>query len=390
VERLSIATICFSGTVGGLELATLRRGAELKARGHHVVAILPDSAALAEQAARLGLQYLTLTPALHYADPFAAARLRRIFERESTQLVLVARTRDLSTAMLAAGHDRAVVLYQQMQSGLDKRDWFHDRVYRRLDGCITITRLGRDDLERHTVLAPEKITTIPYPIDARHFSSQRIDRSSARRAYGVADDAFVVGIVGGFNPGKGQLELLEAIEIAAQRSPVFARSVSAILVGIREADDSAYVHRLEELRASLRFAGRIGFFPFANDTRLAYRAMDVFVLASHCETFGMVLQEAMAMGTPVIGTDCAGVPEIIRDGTTGVLVRPRDPAELADAILYLFADATLRERLASRARESVIERYDPERHYEAFESALFAALERRRGMTLRIRRDTAR
>lgn len=383
---LSIATICFSTTVGGLELATLRRGAELQSHGHRVVAVLPEAPALALHAERLGLRHVALTPAMKYADPFAASRLRSFLERESVDLLFVARTRDLSTSMLAAGHDRAVVLYQQMQSGLDKRDWFHDRVYRRLDGCVTITDRGRRDLIEHTALAAEKITTIPYPIDASHFHPDAIDRQEARTLYGVADEAFVVGIVGGFTPGKGQRELLEAAGLAAREDDGLAARLHVIAIGMREGDAGPYIHELESVRASLPFADRVGFHPFANDTRAAYRAMDLFVLASHCETFGMVLQEAMAMGTPVIGTDCGGVPEIIRDGATGLLVPPKDVRELADAILYLYRDATLRGRLSARARQYVIERYDPVRRYEALERALDTALARRRGMVRRLPR----
>jgi D-inositol-3-phosphate glycosyltransferase len=387
---LSIVTICFSATVGGLELATLRRGAELQAHGHRVLSVLPDSPGLIAQAERLGLAHVTIVPTMKYADPIAAARLRAVLERAGAEVLLVARTADLSTSMLAAGHDRAVVLYQQMQSGLDKRDWFHDRVYRRLDGCITITRRGREDLERCTAIAPEKITTIPYPIDAEHFTPLAVDRVEARGQFGIAPGAFVVGIVGGFNPSKGQREFLEALELAAQVNGAFASRVHAIMVGIREGDADEYVAELEAIRARLPFADRVGFYPFANDTRPAYRAMDLFVLASHCETFGMVLQEAMAMGTPVIGTDCGGVPEIVRDGTAGVLVPPKDVRELADAILYLFADPTLRERLAARARQIVVDRYDLTRQYEAFEQALVDALERRRAMARRIPRGRDR
>ena len=239
--HLSIATICFSTTVGGLELATLRRGAELRAHGHHVIAVLPESTGLIEQAVRLGLDVVTITPSMKYADPLAASRLRAVLMRFDVDVLLVARTRDLSTAMLAAGHDRAVVLYQQMQSGLNKRDWFHDRVYRRLDGCITITRRGREDLEHCTVIAPEKIVTLPYPVDADYFSPERIDRSDARRSFGLGDDAFVVGLVGGFNEQKGQRELIEAVALAAERNRSFAERVRVMLVGIREGDASEYV-----------------------------------------------------------------------------------------------------------------------------------------------------
>ena len=106
----AVATVCFSGTVGGLELATLRRAAEMQSRGHRVIAVLPDSPGLIEQASRLGLRHAVIRTSLRYADPFAAARLHSILEREAVDVLLVARTRDLSTAILAAGNERAVVM----------------------------------------------------------------------------------------------------------------------------------------------------------------------------------------------------------------------------------------------------------------------------------------
>src|SRR5207253_5737593 len=71
---------------------------------------------------------------------------------------------------------------------------------------------------------------------------------------------------------------------------------SDLIVGERAGDVSDYVRELHRMRDAMTIARRVTFHPFTNDTRPAYRAMDVFVLASHCETFGMVLQEAMEIG----------------------------------------------------------------------------------------------
>jgi glycosyltransferase involved in cell wall biosynthesis len=374
---MRIATVCFSRTVGGLELATLRRGAELRARGHHVIAVLPDAPDLTRHADRLGLPVDRITPTLSYLDLPAARKLNTVLLRDEIDLILVARTRDLSTAMLGAGPRPAVVLYQQMQSGIDKHDWFHNKIFKRLDGCVAITRKVRDEMTTHTVLPEEKIAVVPYGIDADHFSPEAISRSEARAMFGIPDDRFVVGIVGGFDPGKGQREFIEALGIAAAREPELAGRVHALMVGERPSDASEYVAELRKLRDALPFADRVEFHPFADDPRPVYRALDAFVLASHSETFGMVLQEAMAMGAPSIGTDSGGVPEIITDGETGLLVPPKDPEAIAGALLRLYRDPGLRERLSAAARAFVLEAYDMERQYAAFERALLDAIERR-------------
>jgi len=375
---MRITTVCFSKTVGGLELATLRRGAELRERGHHVTAVLPDAPDLIRHAEMMGLAVDRITPAVPYLDLAAARKLSMVFQREETELALVARTRDLSTTMIAAGRDIAVALYQQMQSGIDKHDWFHNKVFRRLDACITITRRVREELVKNTVLAPEKITVIPYGVDTARFSPEAISREEARAHFTLPGDAFVVGIVGGFNPGKGQRELIEALRIAASLDDALAGTLHGLLVGERAGDSSEYGEELRQLRDALPFADRVTFHPFADDPRKAYRALDIFVLASHSETFGMVLQEALAMGVPSIGTEAGGVPEIIADGEHGVLVPPKDPEALAHAIVRLYRDPELRARLRERALDFVRDAYDHARQYEALERTLTGAIAQRR------------
>jgi glycosyltransferase involved in cell wall biosynthesis len=363
--------------VGGLELATLRRGWELRERGHHAIAVLPDAPELVARAEGFGLKVDRITPAVPYLDLAAARKLSIVFQREEIELALVARTRDLSTTMIAAGRDVAVVLYQQMQSGIDKRDWFHNKVFRRLDACIAITQRAREELVGNTVLAPERIAVIPYGIDTVRFSPDTLAADEGRRALGIPPDAFVVGIIGGFNPGKGQREFIEALRIAAELDAELAGRLHGVLVGERAGDSSEYGVELRRMRDALPFAERVSFHPFTDDPRPAYRALDIFVLASHSETFGMVLQEALAMGVPSIATDAGGVPEIITHGENGMLVPPRDAESIARSIVALYRDPDLRARLASNARSFVRRSYDAHRQYTAFEQVLADAIELR-------------
>jgi glycosyltransferase involved in cell wall biosynthesis len=81
-----------------------------------------------------------------------------------------------------------------------------------------------------------------------------------------------------------------------------------------------------------------------------YGALDVFVLASRHEGSPLALLEAMATGVPVVATRVSGLAEVVRHGTTGVLVEPEQPQALADAVINLLADAHLRRSLADAAR----------------------------------------
>lgn len=377
---MRIATVGFSATLGGLELGSLRAAAAMRERGHEAIAVLPEAPELRAHAERIGIRVTTITPRLRYLDIVAARALRRLFHREAIDLVLVARTHDLSTAMLGAGRQRAVVLYQQMQSGVNKRDWFHNRVYARLDGCIAITEQGRRQMLRHTVLDADRIDVIPPGLDTERFRPG--DGAQARALFGVPEDAFVVGMVGGFNPGKGQREFIEALGIASAAEPALADAMHAIVVGRRSGDSPEYIAELERLRAGLPRPERVGLHPFADDPALAFRALDVFVLASYSETFGIVVQEAMSSGVPVIATDAGGVPEIVQHGANGLLAPPHDARALADAILELWRNPELRTTLAAQARADAVERYDLTRQMNRFEGALERALVSRRARAM--------
>jgi glycosyltransferase involved in cell wall biosynthesis len=111
------------------------------------------------------------------------------------------------------------------------------------------------------------------------------------------------------------------------------------------------------------------FVPFQSDSaRLAeyYRAADVYLHAAHVESFGNVLLEARACGTPVVASAVGGIPEQIRDGVTGMLVRPGDPSTFAAAVEQLLRDDVLRAALAAAGLQQVTTQFTLDVQAERF------------------------
>jgi glycosyltransferase involved in cell wall biosynthesis len=204
-------------------------------------------------------------------------------------------------------------------------------------GIVTTSAWTRDWLLNRYRLEPERVTVAEPGCD-------------------VAD--VVPGTIGGGNllcvaavtAHKGHDVLLEALAGVAD-SPWHCTCVGTV------ERDPAFVDRLRRQAALAGLAARITFGGSATDAELdrAYAAADVLVLASHGETYGMVVTEALARGLPVIATAVGGVPDALGSTATGrrpgMLVTPGDPAALTEALHRWLHDARLRERLRQAARE---------------------------------------
>lgn len=188
-----------------------------------------------------------------------------------------------------------------------------------------------------------KCSVVPLGIDVERFTVNGSGNGcSLRGRWGIAEDAFLVGFVGRMRYYKGLDHLLRAIA----RLP----AARLLLVG-----DGPLRRGLQRLAKELRISERVTFAGDVSDADLpgCYRSTDLFVLPStaRAEAFGTSLVEAMAAGVPVISTEVAsGTSWVNEAGTTGFVVPPGDPEQLAAAIERLREDAPLRSRMGAAAR----------------------------------------
>ena len=153
----------------------------------------------------------------------------------------------------------------------------------------------------------------------------------------VQDGDIVVCLIAEFHPRKGQRFLIEAVRSLRQTLP----GLQLILVG-----DGPIKSELEE---KCRDHPGIHFLGWRNDIPQILKASDIFVLPSLNEAFGQVLVEAMASGVACIGTDNGGIPDIIKNGETGLLVPPANSEKLAEAMLTLIQNPDQKRDIESSA-----------------------------------------
>ncbi|HKH94237.1 MAG TPA: glycosyltransferase family 4 protein [Gemmatimonadaceae bacterium] len=197
---------------------------------------------------------------------------------------------------------------------------------------------------------PSLVTVVHNGIDPAPFDALAPDaRGTVRAELGIPADAFLVGSFSRLHPWKGQTVLLDAVA----RMP----DVHALIVGGALFSGEAPYEAELRARAQLpSFAGRVHMPGARDDVPRLLAACDVVVHASVlAEPFGRVLVEAMLAERPVVATRAGGVPEVVTDGETGVLIPPGDAGALGDALDALRRDvvrtATLARRGAARARE---------------------------------------
>ena len=162
----------------------------------------------------------------------------------------------------------------------------------------------------------------------------------------------IVGNVAALVPHKGQRHLIEAAAIVVKKVPD-ARFVIAGEGELRPAlERSIKEHRLEK---HVFLAG------FRPDILSVHKSFDIFVMSSLTEGLGTSLLDAMACGKPVVATTAGGMPEVVADGRTGVLVPPRDHAAMAEAIVRLLRDPALRAEMGAAGLARVRAKFSAER-----------------------------
>lgn len=189
----------------------------------------------------------------------------------------------------------------------------------------------------------ERLRVIHYGVDAQRWSGDARERAQARARLDIRSDDFVVGAASRLIPGKGHEFLLDAFETATRTEP----HLLLLLAG-----DGPLKERLRSRAAGLG-PGRARFLGFLPEIHDFMAACDVVVFPTSpdlSEGFGLAALEAHAAGRPVIATRVGSLPEVVIEGTTGLLVEYGDTRQLQEALLALASDTALRHRLGAEGR----------------------------------------
>jgi len=211
---------------------------------------------------------------------------------------------------------------------------------------IAISKAVKDDLVSKG-LNKEKIELVYNGLNVDRFMSDYMDKvGELRSEFNIAKTDIVISCIAQGRPEKGQLYLIEAFKRISDVYP----NARLLLVG---AKGHPYISVLNEIADKLKISGKIVFTEMRNDVPQILCLTDIVVIPSLSEGLSYCALEAMASGKPVIASNVGGLPELINDNITGILVEPKDIKGLERALSAVISDNAKREYLANNAREFI-------------------------------------
>lgn len=350
---------------GGGEYQVLGLMTSLSARGHENHLLCHPRGALHRAAEARGIVTFPIKVS-NDVDFRPVWSLRRLIRREGYDIVHF-HTKRAHALSLLLGRARPALRYvatRRMDYPV-KRSWYTRRLYNEIaDGVIAISHKIAAVLAAGGVHS-EKIRVIHSGIDPAPFQRAR--------AQGAQSAGPVVGTVAVLEERKGHRFLLEAAALL---------KAQGYRLRYRLAGDGSQRDFLEKRARELGLAEEVTFLGFVRDVPGFLSMIDIFVLPSLYEGLGIAVLEAMAAGTPVVASRTGGIPELVADQVTGLLVPPQDSQALARAIAHLMSQSGMRQRMGANGRDKVIKDFTVERMARKNEDFYYELLEASSGKSL--------
>ncbi len=334
-------------------------------------ALRPNSPLIGELAGVAKENLLTL-PLRNALDAASARRLERYMRQHEIQILHAHMARDYPLASYATRRNPGskLIITRHVLFPLHR---LHSITLSQVARVIAVSGAVAREVQTQRLLPAERIVVVPNGIDLERFAqaTSQTARNNSRRQWNIREDEFLIGTVGEITALKGHEEFLRAASIILSSFP----QAKFLVAGMDFSRDRKNLAALETLIAQLNIGGSVQMIGWVEDLPACYGALDVFVSASHTESFGLAIAEAMAGNTPVVATGTEGAKEIIIDGESGVLVPVGDAASLAAAVIDLLNDENKRHNLAVSGRERIQAQFSLERMVEETERIFLEVLD---------------
>ena len=334
-------------------ISYLARG--LAERGHHVTVAGKAGSLLFELLQNTTVRLIDL-PFRSKVDWQTIRKLRDIIVSNNIELVNAQSSYDRYLTIFARWYYRLDVklVHTRRQRPQSVGGWLQNNFYvRGTDKIVVIS----DELKQMFVqrgLPADHLHVIYNGTPPEQYKIEGAVTERLRDRLGIGLNDTVIGCVARM---KRQDQLIAAL-------PYLKPTIKVLFVGI-EPGSLDHLVRQHQVKNPIIYAGKLN----RTETLASYRLMNLNVLPSDMDGFGLVLVEAMAMGTPVIGTNYGGIKNVIKNETNGLLYENESPKQLAEKIRRVLQDEALRTRLVAEGQRTALEEFSIEKtvdNYEAF------------------------
>jgi glycosyltransferase involved in cell wall biosynthesis len=363
----SILQICLSSGWGGLEMYPARIAKKLKAKNHKIYGLALSATPVADEMTKNGFEVLTYNNKNQAL--FNLPKIISWVKKNNIGVIHCHKSKDLLIAALIKKLSGCKLIFtEHMGVTKSKKNILHKLVYNNVDQVLSIS----DETRKRNINAlpvPEhKIKRLWLGTDLNQ-NSDAATIIQLKKELGLTSENFVIGILGRITHDKGQLEIIQALKVIVPENDNFR----VLIVGGLEHSDGANVKQVLVIQQYIQdnnLSNHVIFSGYREDTANLLELMDILVLPSHKESFGLTVIEGMAASKAIIGANTGAIPEVL-DGT-GVLVDPFDPKDIASKILLLAFDEDMRKELAMLARRRAEAEFGIDTHIERLEAVYFA------------------
>jgi len=330
---------------GGQENRTLKECIGLKKIGVRVLIACQPGSMLAERGTEAGIEVKKIEMKSSISI-FAIAALLKIIRNENINIVCTHSGKDSMLGAIAgrlSNMKPVIVRTRHLALPITSKITYSLLPHK----VVTVSEYVRRYLIEEKGIAADKVVSIPTGIDIERFNPDVVS-AVPREELGIAADAQIVGTVAILRRKKGHHILLDAIPMVLRKFP---KTVFLF------AGDGPQRKNIEERISELGIGNNVKLIGLRNDIPEILKTIDLFVLPTLQEALGTSFIESMAMGKPVVGTKAGGVPEVVKDGISGILVEPENPAALAGAIISLLRNRERMRQMGDAGRKIVEENY---------------------------------
>ncbi len=356
---MKILEICMSRGFGGLELYVLKVAKFLNDNNFNYHVIARKKSFMLSKLQDENILSHTFASVFHLFPLISSLKLAKYIDSNEIDVLHVHWGKDLFFVVLAKVFSRRkpkLVYTRQMSLTRKKDDFYHRFLYKNVDLYLVITQALYNDALKYLPLTSKKIHLLYYGVPVAcgsedncnvFFKKSKLDKNK-----------FKIAIFGRIEKGKGQHLLVEA----AKNLKSQGKDIQVAIIG--HIMDENYFQNLELEIKTNNLENNIFYLGFHNNPTSIMSCFDVVVLATKCETFGLVLPEAMRAGVAVIGSNCGGVPEIIEHGKTGLLFETQNPCDLAKQIEKLLTSMNYCDQIAQAGKKYADLRFSEEKHFQ--------------------------
>ncbi|PKO90307.1 MAG: glycosyltransferase family 1 protein [Betaproteobacteria bacterium HGW-Betaproteobacteria-10] len=325
---------------GGQENRTMNELVAMRERGHELAVVSRPGARIIERAKEAGFQ--TYAVNMRGAIDFPALfKLRGVMQGFRAEIVNTHSSRDTQLAGMAARtlfKRPRIVRTRHLALPITSRFTYSVLP----DHVVTVSKFVENYLVEAGV-PRTAISTIATGVDFSRYDRSTV-QGNLRDELGLAPDSLLIGTVAILRAKKGHAEILDAVPEVLKRFP----GAHFVFAG-----DGAQTANLKARIAAEGLATSVHLLGLRRDVTNVLASLDIFVLPTHQEALGTAFIEAGAMGLPTVASNVDGVPEVVQDGRTGLLVPAQNGKALVEPICRLLADPVYRQGMGANAAEFV-------------------------------------